>query len=196
MLPVQIVAASSIANTDSYDPSNVVCLDPIVYKERDGDGTMAWCDESWLTLETSSSSTPSYFSDAARYEVGRGTAVLPLESTIKKRAWKDNNGGGLYLNKMTDKEWEAAAYFRSLLLGLYGSIAIDDLPAPGVLRRRKERLPLVLLHELVHRGRASPKPRDHSASSERDALLDFGALLDFVFVTAPNDIFRAIVRQM
>lgn len=73
-----------------------------------------------------------------------------------------------------------------MILVLYKSISLDDLPAPGIIRRVKERYPIILLRELVQRNRATVR------QSELRKAPRFG----FIFVTSTPDIFSSIVRQL
>ena len=200
----QVIAASAILSTDDYTPSEKICLDPPVLKKRYG-GKMAWCDEKFEAWRQNPPSPvredetvqwdprkmpPSYSSDQCYYEVFPEVAVLPLESTIKQRTdatgaveGDEGDEGMDERNKMTEKEQDAMQYYVSLLMAMYRTIPLDDLPEPGHLRRIKLRQSIVLFRQLVQRGRAS--------------FTDGGeARLRFVFVDATADIFSGIVRHI
>lgn len=177
----QVVAASALVWTDEYSPSENICLDPPVLKKRHN-GKMLWCNET----ASLGSQHPSYLSDATNYEVCvNDVAVLPLEQMVN-----DRPGDMHIMDKLTEKEAKAVAYFRSLLLKLYGTIfdsfkrrrPIDVLPRVGALRFRR-RYPILLLRSLLQRGRATI--RDEK-----------GARLKFIFAEATPDIFECILRQL
>ena len=107
----QVVAASSIIVTDEYSPSEKICLDPPVFKERHWaagkqcpPGTKLWCHETVNPRER----FQCYSSDACDYEVYvKDVAVLPLESMVRRRP-----GGRCLFDKLSEKEMEAAEYLR------------------------------------------------------------------------------------
>lgn len=158
----QVLAASRILTNDNYIPEELYARD-----ESNSGPTHALVDPR-LCPTCRSDLDPN--SDNGRY----GAAVLPLKEEVEKR--KAGEGG----RKLTQKEDHAINMYVSLLLQLYTTIPLDKLPAPGVLRRRKQRHPILLLRELVARDRASIKRRS-------------SAKLTFIFKTATPDIFSCIL---
>ena len=130
----------------------------------------------------------------ATFNVNTNKVLPKLQEVLERPPRTDPPPCGCYClaSRMTEGEMEACNYYNTVLMSLYQMLGddIEDLPKPGALALRKVRHPVILLRELVQRGRAKIRrldPADDVSNNKR---------LKFIFSVCTSDVFECIVRQL